>query len=528
MSRVRGWWGVLVFSAGCVASPSADSPVRSLGGDPLDGLAYPQDYRAARVSSFDRSGGNADNIPLKPGETATIAEIEGPGCVTHIWFTSVSYFETYAAVRKLVLRVYWDDAQTPCVEAPLGDFFGLGHGQVYAYDCAPFQIGTHGGLNCFWKMPFAKKARITLTNEGEKGIGAFYFYVDYRRYPKLPKDLLCFHAHYRQAWPCVSGRDYALLEATGRGHYVGCNLSIETTKTSWWGEGDDRIYIDGEDIPSLQGTGSEDYFGGAWCYWNEFHMPYLGMPFRARWESPLKVRRYTSRDFSDPEQMDFYVDPWHEGDLWNVYRYHIADPIPFAKSIRVDIEHGHNNDRSDHYSSVAYWYQTEPHGEQPALPKVEARLPKPPLPKLRRSGWYEGEDFVYEGKVEKGDLSTLGVLWIGDLWSDGRTLVFNAKEVGARLTLPLEIPQGGTYQLEGVFVRWKNHGIFGVELDGNRVGGTFDGHQETLLPVTAEGSFGPVALGAGKHILSLVALAKAAGAGAFNIGVDRFRLVPSR
>jgi len=197
-------------------------------------------------------------------------------------------------------------------------------------------------------MPFQKSARITATNEGTLTVGAFYYYIDYRELTELPSDTPCFHAQYRQEIPCQPLKNYLFLDATGHGHYVGCNLSILQRAMGWWGEGDDMIYVDGEKTPSLYGTGSEDYFSDAWGM-REDENPFYGCPL---------------------QEPDFKT-----GSKATVYRFHVPDPIPFKKSIRVTIEHGHANDRSDYFSSVAYWYQSEPHKPFPALPPMKARLP---------------------------------------------------------------------------------------------------------------------------------------------------------
>jgi len=309
-------------------------------------LGQHQDYVSKRISSYDRSGGNRDAIPIQPGETAVLAEIKGPGAIHHIWFT-ISAEPFYG--RKLILRMYWDGEASPSVEAPVGDFFGVGHGLNRNFSSIPINCSSEGrARNCYWYMPFLKSARITVTNEGTRAVGAFYYYVDYRELPSLSPDTPYFHAQYRQEIPCQPGRNYAILEATGHGHYVGCNLSILQTAMGWWGEGDDMIYVDGEAEPSLHGTGSEDYFSDAWGM-REDENPFYGCPL---------------------QEEDFQV-----GSKATVYRFHIPDPIPFKKSIRVTIEHGHANDRSDDFSSVAYWYQSEPHQPFPALPSMEQRLP---------------------------------------------------------------------------------------------------------------------------------------------------------
>ncbi len=312
----------------------------------LENLGRHQDFRSNRVSSFDRTGGNDDRLNIPPGETITLAEIAGPGAIHHIWVTIAA--EPFYG-RKIVLRMYWDGEDSPSVEAPIGDFFGVGHGLNRNLSSLPISCSSEGrARNCYWYMPFQQSARVTATNEGNEAVGAFYYYIDYRELPGLPQDTPYFHAHYRQEMPCRPGKNYLICEASGRGHYVGCNLSILQTTMGWWGEGDDMIYVDGEEFPSLYGTGSEDYFSDAWGMREDENLFY-GCPL---------------------QESDFLA-----GSKATVYRFHIPDPISFKKSIQVTIEHGHANDRSDLYSSVAYWYQEEPHKFYPGLPSIQERLP---------------------------------------------------------------------------------------------------------------------------------------------------------
>jgi hypothetical protein len=314
--------------------------------DWLQNLGRHQNFTSKRISSFDRTGGNNDRLNIPPGETVTLAEIEGPGAIHHIWVT-ISAEPFYG--RKIVLRMYWDEEESPSVESPIGDFFGVGHGLDRNFSSLPINCSSEGrARNGYWYMPFRRSARITATNEGTQSVGAFYYYIDYRVLPDLPLDTPTFHAQYLQEMPCQPGKNYRICQATGRGHYVGCNLSILQTAMGWWGEGDDMIYVDGEEFPSLYGTGSEDYFSDAWGM-RESENLFYGCSL---------------------QESDFLV-----GSKATVYRFHIPDPIPFEQSIRVTIEHGHANDRSDLYSSVAYWYQTEPHKPYAPLPDVAKRLP---------------------------------------------------------------------------------------------------------------------------------------------------------
>lgn len=325
----------------------------------LASLPEPHDYVLKRVSSYDRSGGNADMRRVAPGETLTVFDETGPGTISHIWFTIAS--PEMFHLKKLVLRMYWDGEASPSVEAPIGDFFGLGLGDYFLYESAPLLVSPDKALNSFFPMPFRKRARITVTNEGREPVNALYFNIDSRAYSQpLPEKTSYFHAQYRQCAPCAAVKsdgknldgknNYVWMETEGRGLFAGVSMSILENADGWWGEGDDMFFVDGEKLPSINGTGTEDYFLGAWDFG--------GRPFSYQlYGAPV-------------------VGPERAGSRWSVYRFHLDSPIPFTNSLRATIEHGHANDRADNFYSVAYWYQTEPHAAFPALPAVEERLPK--------------------------------------------------------------------------------------------------------------------------------------------------------
>jgi len=335
------------------ASAVAQTPPQLGGTGALADLPRLKDYTVGRSSSYDRTGGNADGLhdnQIQPKETRTIFQTTGAGAITRFWCTINSHERMH--LRTIVVRMYWDGEDKPSVEAPIGDFFGLGLGMVYGVNSQPLFVGPQKSLNSFWHMPFGKGARITITNDGQMPIRRFFYHVDYQKYDALPDDVGRFHAQYRQTYPCVVGKDYVVLEAQGRGHYVGCHLSVETRQDGWWGEGDDHIYVDSA-TPTIIGTGTEDYFGGAYCYGSAFNSLYLGCPLHPEFNM-MRSR----------------------GARWDVYRYHIEDPIPFKKTFKLSFEHGEiNNERQDNYSSVAYWYQVEPHAPFPDLPSASERMP---------------------------------------------------------------------------------------------------------------------------------------------------------
>jgi hypothetical protein len=264
---------------------------------PHTDLTRQQTYRARRSSSSDPKGANRDFWPVEPGSTATVLNVDGPGAVTHIWFAIAT--DEPMGLKKVVLRMYWDNEKTPSVEAPVGDFFGLGLGICKPWQSQVLAVEPSCGLNSFFDMPYAHHARITLTNEGTQRIWGLFFNIDYRTYVHpLPTETLYFHAQYRQAqpnrgaisnWknnqdptadlrPNLDGKDnYVWLEARGHGQYVVVTMSVFQNQDFWWGEGDEMFFVDGEKLPSIKGTGAEDYFTGAGDFGGKtFSNPYAG------------------------------------------------------------------------------------------------------------------------------------------------------------------------------------------------------------------------------------------------------------
>ncbi|MGQ9809380.1 MAG: glycoside hydrolase family 172 protein [Armatimonadota bacterium] len=347
--------GLLLFWAGAAAVCEASL---------LSDLAKPRDYTSHRLSSYATDGGNADGgqaNPVKPGETRVIADLEGPGEIAHIWFTFAPMDKD--VLTNVILRMYWDGEKEPSVESPVGAFFGLGHGKLYSFDSLPVSVVNDRGLNCFFPMPFNRNARVTLENQSDQTLQAVYYYVDYKRFREPRKDILYFHAQYRQEKPALGPENYLVFEARGKGHYVGQFYYIRSNSGGWWGEGDDVIHVDGR---LLHGTGMEDYFGGAWGM-----KP--GQSF-ARFGSPL-----------------FEVYMTGDGNENTAYRWHLEDAIAFERSIRFEHEHGSQNDRNDDFFSVAFWYQTHP------------RLPFPPLPsKFERLSFSDRKKALREqGRLEE-------------------------------------------------------------------------------------------------------------------------------
>lgn len=324
-------------------------------GDPIDyfqginNLPVLRETRYRHISSHDRVlGGLGDFVSVKTGERFVLAEIQGPGIVTNIWLTFTC--KDPFALRKVVLRMFWDGEKEPSVQSPIGDFFGVGFAEYVHF--TSYLIGmSSGGFYSFFPMPFSKGAKIEIENNADTLIDGFYFNIGYQETKSLPKNMGRFHALWRREKLSKKSGDYTILEARGRGHYVGTVLSMQGYKKGdlLFLEGDEKFYVDGETVPSVLGTGTEDYFLSGY-YFNKgtFGGPLHGCLIKDRENAKISA-----------------------------YRFHTADAIPFTKSIHVQIEHGVRTDlpvRAD-YSSVAYWYQQEPHRPFEPLPLPEERIP---------------------------------------------------------------------------------------------------------------------------------------------------------
>jgi len=296
-------------------------------------------------------------VRIAPDTTFTLADVQGPGCIQHIWITPAPLDRT----RFMILRFHWDDETEPSVEGPLGDFFACGWGRYCQVSSLAVCVNPGSAFNCYWPMPFRKRARVTLENLNDAPI-TIYYQIDYVL-TDVPDDAAYFHARFRREDPLEEPGLYTILDGVeGRGHYVGTYLAWESHSTGWWGEGEIKFYLDGDkDYPTICGTGTEDYFCGSYNFdtvgpdgkhrYTEFSGPYTGLPQVIRPDG-----------LYDSQQR------------FGLYRWHIPDPIRFEKDLRVTIQAlgwrsgGRYLKLRDDIASVAYWYQTEPHKPFPKLP----------------------------------------------------------------------------------------------------------------------------------------------------------------
>lgn len=289
-------------------------------------------------------------IRIQPGQTFTIAEITGPGAIQHIWMTPTGNW------RFTIMRIYWDDETEPSVECPVGDFFGMGWNEYAPLTSLPICVNPGSAFNCYWTMPFRKKCRITMENINDKDPMTLYYQIDYTL-TDVPADAGYFHAQFRRSNPNTTS-DYTIVDnIKGKGQYVGTYLAWGVNNNGWWGEGEIKFFMDGDNkFPTICGTGTEDYFCGSYNFdrngqYKEFCTPYAGLCQVIRPDGTYKSQQ-----------------------RFGLYRWHIKDPIRFEKDLKVTIQDlgwrqgGRYLPQQSDISSVCFWYQADPHTRFPKLP----------------------------------------------------------------------------------------------------------------------------------------------------------------
>ena len=392
-------------------------------------------------------------IDLPGASTTTIMDVEGPGVIQHIWITVSPAF-----YRDLILRMYWDGEETPSVEAPLGDFFCNGWNQSANISAIPINVNPTGAFNCYFAMPFRRHARITVENRSKDDCDSFFYTVNYAL-TEVGDDDAYFHAQFRRVSRLPDKTDYTILDGVkGNGHYVGTYMAWQQFSPSWWGEGEIKFFMDGDrEFPTICGTGTEDYFGGAWCFGENYSAPFLGYPSGLSDGAP--------------------------GNRHSLYRFHVMDPIRFKEDLRVTMQAlgfkgGQYVHLQDDIASVAYWYQTEPHGAFPELQDRKALEVSDGHP------WQTG--FVMSWKMSPPMAEKVGVEGVPPPPRDGEWLLIQAASTG------VVEPQRFAGNADGLAYLATT-----IEADADGVWTLLLGHDEAVrvfldgTPVLTELSLGP-------------------------------------
>ena len=442
------------------------------GGAILGDLTRPIEGRSMRTTSTKVGDDgkpiphNSDNSRVMPGESKVVLDVTGPGVVTHMWFTFLGPGrhpwapEGSATHQEMLIRVWYDGREIPDIEVPFGDFFANCFGKRSEVISLPVIVEDADSYNSFWPMPFRKSIRIEVVNQSaDRNINLLYYNIDWILKKRIPKHTPYFYARYRQEYPTRPGDDYLILETEGKGHYVGTVMAVRTRSPSWFGEGDEKIYIDGETEPSIWGTGTEDYFLSAWGLKSGVNTPYFGT---------------------------VYFDQWGiVGGHTSAYRWHLADPIVFSKKIRVTIEHfgwispdenveqkAHSwNEREDDFATVAFWYQTGiPTGHE-TVPPAEERV----LPGL-------DEVFRATGVIASGSFSQ-GLAEVQDnldFYPQGQ-LFFKPASDRAKVIIPFRVNEKRPTRLLLAVTKAPDYGIWQAYLEGIPVGQTMNLYDEQVM-----------------------------------------------
>jgi len=437
------------------------------------------------------------NILVAPGKPIIASRLNGRYAISAI---EVKCDLSIEQLRETTIRIYWDGEKAPSVWCPLGDFFGTAPG-TNLYKSLPLGM-TEEGFYCYWYMPFAKSAVVEFANEGTGKAVNLDVSVSYAKLDRDPAELGRFHVKWhRDAFlPTEPERwiDWPMLKTTGTGRFCGVSLHVFNPKGGWWGEGDEKFFVDGEKLPSTFGTGSEDYFGYAWCNPALFQHAYHNQP---------------------------YNQNSNAGNV-SVNRWHIADNVPFFTSFEADIEKYYLNDRPTLYASTVYWYEAPGGGD-----------PYGPVPVSERIGYFEYAIFTVAGAIEaermkagkpvSGQVSPQEMGGFGDKWSNNVQLWWVEGKPGDKLDLTLQVKEAGKYELKTQLTKAPDYGIAQFYIDGAKIGSPIDLFNAAVIP-TGEISLGTLDLAKGKRTISVEITGKNEKSAGYLIGIDYFKLDPAK
>ena len=466
-----------LLGRGRTRSISAENPTGEKG---KGGMAIPHPNEpkpAASARAADDLGQDWKVRPfirLNAHETAVLMDVTGSGIIQHIWMVE-------GLNRGLVIRFFWDGEETPSVETPAPDFFAVGHGRFAPVNSLPIIVNPANALNCFWPMPFRTHARITLSNETDRDVDLVAYQITYVE-TEVPAAAGTFHAQYRRA-STAERNPYTILDGVkGRGRYVGSFLAWTQMEKGWFGEGEIKFYMDGDDrFPTICGTGTEDYFLGSYGFQRPYTTAYSGTVLPAS-------------EGAEPPN------------FWSLYRWHIQDPINFEENLRVTIQalgwgsNGKYKKLADDIASVAYWYQSEPHAPFPKLPAVAERLRDAQRPPLKITGALECESLAIVAQTPDMPAGPQDLRAHGNGWSDAAQLFVQAQKVGdfVEVAIPSEAPGARMIVLHAT--RAPDYATLRFSVNGKVVETAFDGYATKPVPT------GPINLGVhepkdGKFIL---------------------------
>ena len=448
-----------LLGRGRTRSISAENPTgaKGQGGRAIPQPNEPKPAASARAADVLGQGWKVRPfIRVNAHETATLMDVAGSGVIQHIWIVE-------GLNRGLVIRFYWDNEETPSVEAPVPDFFAVGHGRFAPVNSATVVVNPANALNCYWPMPFRSRARITLENQTGADVELVAYQITYVE-TEVPANAGTFHAQYRRA-STAERNPYVILDGVkGQGRYVGTFLAWTQMEKGWFGEGEIKFYLDGDqEFPTICGTGTEDYFLGSYGFARPYSTAYSGTVLPAS-------------ENEDPPS------------FWSLYRWHIQDPILFERDLRVTIQalgwgpDGRYKKMSDDIASVAYWYQKEPHAPFPPLPPAAERLRDAQRPPLKLPGAGECEQARVLTTSPSTSAAPQDLKYLGAGWSSDSHLFVRATKVGDFVELAIPAKEAGARKLTLHATKAPDYGVLRFSVNGQPVDSLFDGYAERPRP----------------------------------------------
>jgi hypothetical protein len=455
-----------LLGRGRTRSISAENPTgeKGKGGMAIPNPSEPKPAASARAADNLGQGWKVRPfIRLNAHQQVDLMNVNGPGIIQHIWIVE-------GLNRGLIIRFYWDGEETPSVEAPVPDFFAVGHGKFAQVNSLAVVVNPANALNCFWPMPFRKHARITLSNETDQDVDLVAYQITYVE-TEVPAEAGSFHAQYRRA-SAAEKNPYVILDGVkGRGRYVGTFLAWTQLEKGWFGEGEIKFYLDGDnEFPTICGTGTEDYFQGSYGFQKPYTTPYSG----------------TVLPGTDPAGPPYF---------WSLYRWHIQDPINFERDLRVTIQDlgwgsdGKYKKLADDISSVAYWYQDEPHAPFPKLPALAERLRVAKLAVFKIPSAIECESMQILDRSPGIVTEVQDLQDFGNRWSGNAQLFVQARKVGDFVEVAIPAAEVGARKIVLYATKAKDYGMLRFTVNGKEADVNFDGYAANPVPT------GPINLG---------------------------------
>ncbi|MBN1344566.1 MAG: DUF2961 domain-containing protein [Phycisphaerae bacterium] len=464
-------------------SISAENPTGEKG---RGGMAVPDPAEvkpAAAARAADDLGQGWKVRPflrVNSGQTATLMDVDGPGVIQHIWMVE-------GLSRAHVLRFYWDGESRPSIEVPAPDFFAVGHELFAPVNSQAVIVNAQNALNCYWPMPFRKHVKVTFTNEAGKDLELLAFQITYAE-TEVPDNAGYLHAQWRRGMT-DKVNPYVIVDGVkGRGRYVGTFLAWTQLETGWFGEGEIKFFMDGDEaFPTICGTGTEDYFCGSFGFASIYTTAYVGTTLPGDITDEKIINRFLAD--LNPGQRKTMAGLIGKGPpyFWSLYRWHILDPICFEKDLRVTIQalgwgkDGKYAKLSDDIASVAYWYQAEPHAAFPRLPSLAKRVARQKSRIKRVKGALEGEELkVLSMSAGKTTRQTGGLQ--GGAWSGGAQLWWTGAKPGDALDLAIPVAKAGRHRVKIRLTRACDYGVVQLSLDGRKLGGAIDLYSDVAVP----------------------------------------------